>query len=142
MLTTGLTVAAAQPADAVVSRQCIGTKLSTHVLKDSGGRALGRVELWYKQAGGIAFNCVQTISYQRGNKVQELGAYLAVGTTGKRSTVKTANGDLDVGLYRYYAGGVWLPAAHKCVRYAGSVRVCINGKLHTAKWKSAWNWCG
>lgn len=135
-------VAAATPAAAEGGPACAGSKLATRQLVDAHGHDLGRVELWYRVVSGIGFNCVQTVSSRPGNTQQGLFAALAVSTTNRPSTSTTYRGGEDDGLYRYYAGGVWMPAGNRCVKFAGRVKTYLSGAIHQAQHTTGWGWCG
>lgn len=129
------------PASAAVGAACSGTKLRSSAVYASSGMHLGRVELWYRNGQ----NCVQTITAYPGRAYTRLGATLIVGTTNNPRTATTDYFDIDSDWYRYYAGGVWLSARNRCVRYAGDLRIPITtdgSEYRSASFISPWTACG
>lgn len=118
----GLTVTTASPAAARVGPPCSGSRLERVTLSD-GGVTLGWVELWYKNGE----NCVQTVKAARWEGTPDsVYARLSVGTTNNPNTAEQATYDYDpkdATKFSYYAGGVWLYAANKCVIFAGSIGI-------------------
>lgn len=134
---------AALPAQARVGERCSGTKLASLKLTDGTYYGhLGNVELWYKNG----YNCVQTVKTKHWQGAPDyVAAALAVGTTGNPRTAKVAKSDRDYSYeYKLYAGGVWLSAANRCVKFAGVIGLDRSGEPGFERYDSyasGWGHC-
>jgi hypothetical protein len=142
MILCSLAPLQANPAEAVVGAPCSGSRLRTHDLYDDrGSYHVGRVELWYRNGQ----NCVQTFTAVPGRSGTWINAVLEVGTTNNPATAKVATRDIDAGHYLRYAGGVWLQAANRCVKYSGGVVIPITSdgsETRYGAYTSPWTACG
>jgi hypothetical protein len=142
MILCSLAPLQANPAEAVVGAPCSGSLLRTNHLYDNRGNYhVGRIELWYRNGQ----NCVQTFTAYPRRPRTWISAWLEVGTTNNPATAKRASFDVDADYYLHYAGGVWLPAANRCVKYGGGVVIPITSdgsETRYGAYTSPWTACG